>query len=120
MTNVTELPTPTSVQRGKAQSLPFDFALKQNHPNPFNPATTIDYTLPVASTIRLDIYDIRGSLVRRLLHDAQTAGSHQEQWDGRDDRAQVVASGVYFYRLTIRSNDGQSHGQLVKEMLFMK
>lgn len=120
MANVTELPTPTSVQRGKAQSLPFDFALKQNHPNPFNPATTIDYTLPVASTIRLDIYDIQGNLVRRLVHETQTAGSHQEQWDGRDDSAHGVASGVYFYRLTIGSNDGQSRGHLVRKMLLMK
>ncbi len=76
-----------------------NFILYKNYPNPFNPTTTIRFQLPVAAGVRLAIYDIRGQLVRTLVHDVQSAGLHTVSWDGRDDRGKDVASGIYLYRL---------------------
>ncbi len=80
--------------------LPRPFALAQNVPNPFNPVTTIAYMLPEPARVSLDIYDVAGRLIRRLLQgDFQPAGRHQVIWDGKDATGRAAASGVYFYRL---------------------
>ena len=73
--------------------------LAQNHPNPFNPSTTISFELPRADQVELVIYALDGREVTTLLSDEMTAGSHKVIWNGRDDRGQKVASGTYFYRL---------------------
>jgi flagellar hook assembly protein FlgD len=71
----------------------------RNYPNPFNPATTIAFEVPVAGRVHLAVYDARGALVRTLVDGALPAGPWREQWDGRDQRGRAVASGVYFVRL---------------------
>lgn len=73
--------------------------LFQNAPNPFGPSTLIRYRLPVAGIARLSIYDVKGSLVRRLVDWVQDAGHHQVTWDGCDERGAEVASGTYLYSL---------------------
>jgi hypothetical protein len=80
-------------------SLPERFALKQNHPNPFNPSTTISFNLPVEDRVRLEIYNIAGQKVKILLDETRQAGSHSIVWDGRDESGNPAASGIYFYRL---------------------
>ena len=87
-------------------SLPLDFALKPNYPNPFNSGTTIEYTvgtsiLGTGSSTVLDIFTITGSLIRRLVDEPTLPGHHAVSWDGRDRRGHAVASAVYFYRLRI-------------------
>jgi serine protease AprX len=79
---------------------PEGFSLSQNFPNPFNPATTIRYGLPEASTVSLKIYDVMGREVRLLFAGHQTASSYTLQWDGTDDAGRAVSSGMYIYRLT--------------------
>lgn len=74
--------------------------LEQNQPNPFNPATTIRFTLPSRGTATLAIYDAEGRLVRMLLDDVVPAGTTAITWDGRNSAGATVTSGVYFYRLT--------------------
>jgi flagellar hook assembly protein FlgD len=75
--------------------------LHQNHPNPFNPSTTIGYYLPVDSPVTLDVYDSSGRLVARLLNAAKQAkGTHSVTWNGADAQGRGSSSGVYFYRLT--------------------
>jgi hypothetical protein len=75
--------------------------LNQNHPNPFNPSTTIGYYLPVDATVTLDVYDTSGRLVARLLNGAKQAkGTHSVAWRGLDAQGRQSSSGVYFYRLT--------------------
>lgn len=75
-------------------------ALAQNRPNPFNPRTSIDFTLPSAGQVSLRIYDGRGMLVRALIGDEfMTEGGHTAVWNGRDDGDREVASGVYHYVL---------------------
>ncbi len=75
-------------------------ALRQNHPNPFNPVTRIDYTVDLEGPVQLAIYDISGKLVRTLINRRMRSGSHKAEWDGRDNGGRAVASGIYFYRLT--------------------
>jgi hypothetical protein len=75
--------------------------LEQNHPNPFNPHTEIRYSITAPGRVRLDVYDVNGRLIRRLVDHVQSAGEHRVAWTGTDDRGRPVASGVYFYRLTL-------------------
>ncbi len=73
----------------------------ESYPNPFNPSTTIRYTLPEAARVSLAVYDVGGRLVRTLVRGAnKPAGVFEGTWNGTDDAGKVVASGVYFYRLT--------------------
>jgi len=71
-----------------------------NHPNPFNPKTTINFRLSERARVNLEVYEPAGRVVRRLLDrtDLQ-AGPHAIDWDGRDDAGRPVASGTYFYRV---------------------
>ena len=74
--------------------LPQEFELSQNHPNPFNPSTSIAYSLPEESHVRLSIYDMQGRQVASLVDGIQGAGHHNVQWEAQD-----LASGLYLYRI---------------------
>lgn len=80
--------------------LPAAFALHQNHPNPFNNATTIYYELPQAGEVTIDVFNILGQRVRVLVAADQPAGVYSVSWDGTDDAGAVVASGIYIYRMS--------------------
>jgi len=80
--------------------VPLRFLVMQNAPNPFNPSTTIRFTLPEAGHVTLAVYDINGRLVRTLVGQAFLPGHHEVVWDGKDAMGRAVASGVYVYRLT--------------------
>ena len=73
--------------------------LRQNFPNPFNPATSIEFGLNKASPVTLSVYDAAGRLVRVLINKNLPAGHYSESWDGKDGSYREVASGVYFYKL---------------------
>jgi hypothetical protein len=70
-----------------------------NHPNPFNPRTTLRFTVTAPGRVVLDIYDLRGRRVRRLLDAQLAAGARTAVWDGRDEGGREVGSGVYLARL---------------------
>ncbi|HKW14149.1 MAG TPA: FlgD immunoglobulin-like domain containing protein [Candidatus Krumholzibacteria bacterium] len=72
-----------------------------NTPNPFNPRTTVQFQLASAATVRVDVYDASGRLIRTLLDGARPAGRHSLEWDGTDHAGRGVASGVYFARLRV-------------------
>jgi len=80
--------------------LPGDYALAQNYPNPFNPMTQIEFALPRAGAVRLEVINTLGQTVATLLDADRPAGTHIVQWYGVDDSGNEVASGIYFYRLT--------------------
>ncbi|HEX5131115.1 MAG TPA: FlgD immunoglobulin-like domain containing protein, partial [Candidatus Krumholzibacteria bacterium] len=81
----------------------YHFELGQNVPNPFNPLTTIAYSLASDSDVSLVVYDVRGARVKTLVSGHTRAGVQRVQWDGVDDRGSRVSSGVYFYRLVAGS-----------------
>ena len=87
------LHSPTGIDSEESQ-LPLRFMLRQNYPNPFNPATTITYSLQVASAVKLSVYDILGRRVTTLLNGPQRAGEHKITWN-----ASSLPSGLYFARL---------------------
>ncbi len=89
---------PTGVDN-QDETLPSEYALKQNHPNPFNPETQIQFELSKPSQVKIEIYNIHGQKIRSLVDEKKAAGSHIVTWDGRTDNGELAASGVYFYRL---------------------
>lgn len=78
---------------------PASFELYQNYPNPFNGETVINYEIPKETELKIEIYDIRGQLIRTLVHQRQSAGFYSAKWDGKDILGNDVASGTYLYRL---------------------
>lgn len=80
--------------------LPTAFDLAQNYPNPFNPTTEIAFAIPNPADVKLEIYNVLGQKVRTLVNERKTTGRYQMIWDGRNNSGVIVASGVYFYRLS--------------------
>jgi hypothetical protein len=79
--------------------VPVEYALDQNFPNPFNPSTTITYRLAKRSNVRLEIFNLLGQRVRALVEEEQMTGAHSAVWNGENNSGNMVASGVYVYRL---------------------
>jgi hypothetical protein len=77
----------------------FDTDLASIYPNPFNPATTVRFTLAGASDVTIAVYDVRGALVRVLIDGNMPGGEHTIKWNGTDAHGQPVSSGVYFARM---------------------
>ena len=80
------------------------FALAQNMPNPFNPVTTIKFTVPEDTEVNLTVYDVAGRRVKTLAKGHHKAAYYSVTWDGMNDNGSRVASGVYFYRLKAGKN----------------
>ena len=95
-------------------SLPAVFVLHDAAPNPFNPATTLRFSLPVAGHAQLKLFDVQGRLVRTLVDGHRPAGTNEVRWDGYDQSGRRVASGTYYARLTAA---GQTS---VKAMVMVK
>lgn len=79
--------------------VPATFALYQNKPNPFNPATVLRYDLPAAGDVRITVFNVLGQQVIDLVNGYQEAGSYEVTWDGRDRDGATAASGIYFYQI---------------------
>jgi hypothetical protein len=90
---------PSAAPASAEDSRPAGFAVLGNHPNPFNPSTTITFSLPESGKASLTVYDITGRKVRTLVSERMIAGVHSVVWDGRDERGEMVASGIYLARL---------------------
>ena len=78
---------------------PLEYALYENYPNPFNPSTTIKYSLKTAGHTKLTIYNMLGQKIQTLVNEPKTAGIHTVKWDGRNSLGEQTSSGVYFYRI---------------------
>ena len=97
------------------QTRPAAFSLATNYPNPFNPATTIQYALPQPADVQLTVYNVVGQVVRTLVAEHQAAGRYLVAWDATNDNGQSLSAGVYFYRLQA---GGEFHA--VRKMLLLK
>lgn len=94
--NTTELGIQTSV----AETVPAAFTLAGNHPNPFNPITTVEFSIDRPGAVNLSVYSVTGQKVRELVSGAaMRPGVHTVVWDGRDTNGNAVSSGVYIARL---------------------
>jgi len=92
-----------------ADQTPAEYALLDNYPNPFNPSTTISYSLPEDGKVQIKIFDVLGREVATLVNEFTSAGKHNVVWDGAN-----FASGIYFYSITFKGET------LNKKMLLVK
>jgi len=99
----------TSVYNEPVASIADEFQLSSNYPNPFNPTTTIAYTVPQTSEVSLIVYNMLGQPVRTLINGQLSSGRYEQQWDGRDESGRAVPSGVYFYDLSARNGSEAFH-----------
>jgi flagellar hook assembly protein FlgD len=91
------------------------FALLDNYPNPFNGVTNLEYKIQFSSArVVLDIFDLQGQLVKRLVEKIQAGGSYRVVWDGTDQTGKIVSSGFYFGCLSV---NGKQH---VKRLLLLR
>jgi hypothetical protein len=113
---VAVLPSGDRIQSltSSVKTKPLVLTLFQNHPNPFNPTTTISFVLPVRTRARLSVFDVQGKLVKRLLDEAMAPGVKEVVWDGTDGNGTRVASGVYFYQLRAEKKS------LTRKMVLLK
>jgi len=122
--NNTVVPTPDGVVTSVEElggEIPQQYAISQNYPNPFNAGTVIEYSLPNASSVSIVIYDIQGREVASLVQSVQAAGSYRVRWTGTNNYGRGVASGVYLYKMTAVSGDGNSQPfNLTKRLIYFK
>ena len=100
--------------------IPAGFSLGQNYPNPFNPETSIKFTLPVNGLVDLKVYNILGQQVKVLIDGAMKAGFHKVQWDGTNLHNQRVATGIYIYRIQVKSAAGNQLFTKVQKMALLR
>jgi len=86
-----------------------------NYPNPFNPTTTISFSIPEESKVELSVFNIKGQKVKTLAKDSYQKGKHSVVWNGKSDSGKSVSSGVYFYKL-----DTENNNSVMKKCLLLK
>lgn len=90
----------TGPQDPGTPAIPVVTSLNNAYPNPFNPNTTISYSMADAGNARIDIYNLRGQILRSFERDHANAGNYSFNWDGKDASGNFVGSGIYLYRMT--------------------
>lgn len=93
---------------------PLQTTLLGNYPNPFNPSTTIQFSLKESSPVQIEIFNITGQKVRTLVNGTLPAGTHNIEWNGTDNSGRGVGSGVYFFKM------GSGKYTSTKKMILMK
>jgi photosystem II stability/assembly factor-like uncharacterized protein len=96
-----------TVATGAESQVPLSFGLQQNYPNPFNPSTTIGLSIPEQSHLAMKIFDVLGREVVALVDGEKAPGIYRISWDGKNGGGVPVQSGVYYCRLTARTQAGQ-------------
>ncbi len=111
--NIVVTPTVVAVEDAGV-SAPAAFSLEPNYPNPFNPSTTIRFTVTETAPLLLNVVDLQGRILRSLANGVYTPQQVQMNWDGRDDQGQSLPAGVYLLRLSSGSQ------QLSRKMMLLK
>ena len=95
------VPTVTSTVAGMKNTPPVDFYLGENHPNPFNPGTTIPFRLNKQADVQISIFDVNGKLINTLLNEHKLSGRYTVYWNGYNAQGYPQTSGMYFYRMKV-------------------
>ncbi|PID27272.1 MAG: hypothetical protein CSB55_09055, partial [Candidatus Cloacimonadota bacterium] len=90
----------SSVQENDKIIIPKVTQLLQNTPNPFNPATSVNFDLAKDGKVKIEVYNVKGQLIKTLKNEFVSAGSHSVEWNGQTEHGEAAASGVYFIRMT--------------------
>jgi hypothetical protein len=83
------------------EASPMAYSLQANYPNPFNPETTIPYTIKDAGMVELTVFNVLGQEVKRLVYEVKQPGIHSTRWDGTDAYGKLVSGGIYLYRMSV-------------------
>ena len=113
--NLMDLILERSTEGLETEMVPETIIMHNNYPNPFNPSTTINFSVPTESKVNITVYNIKGQTVKTLTNEKYDRGNHQVVWSGKDSSNNSVASGVYFYKLNV---GGKEKG--IKKMLLLK
>ncbi len=97
--HIIELGDLVSIVPMSVASAPAPYPTLVNYPNPFNPSTTLSFTLPESGFTELSIYNLAGQKIRTLVAGDMAEGTHEALWDGKNDRGVMVSSGIYFSHL---------------------
>lgn len=112
--NQAEVTTITSVKRDNA--VPTEYSLFQNHPNPFNPSTTLSYALPLESNVKLTVYNSIGQVVAEIINEIQAPGTYHLSFQASD-----LPSGLYFYSIIAQpTQQGTQEFRKVRKMMLIK
>lgn len=101
---VTVVFSPSVDVEDETEGVPHRFYLSQNHPNPFNPETRIEFSLPGACRVEIEVFNIMGQMIRNLVNADYPAGVHSATWNGKDSNGRETASGIYLYRIKAGDN----------------
>jgi hypothetical protein len=99
----------------KGSNIPKDFILYPNYPNPFNPVTTIQYTLPETGQVTIEVFNVVGEQIAKVIDGEQDAGLHQVEFDGAN-----LSSGAYFYKVEFRALDSHTSHVSINKMMLLK
>ncbi len=96
-----------------------DIEISNAYPNPFNPSTHINYSIPLRSNVEFSVYNIQGELVEKVVLGNQNSGSHEIVWNGKNQFGQQVTSGVYLYRIIISHSEKTSDKRIKSGKLLL-
>ena len=99
---------------------PQRFELQQNYPNPFNPETELRYSLQKSGYVDLTIVNLLGQPIRTLVTNNQSIGWYNVMWDGKNNQGHPVGSGIYFYRLAVKPEDGSESFTQIRKMSLLR
>lgn len=110
---------PNGIKDREEFTLPFNYELFPNYPNPFNPSTTIQYKLNKVLSVRIDVYDIFGRKIKKIFEGVQQPGSYTATWDSTNEKNEKAASGVYFLSFTAKptANNRAIQREVIKMIL---
>lgn len=104
----------------ESESIPAKFALLPAYPNPFNPVTVIKYQIPAYSKVEISVFNVQGHKLRTLVNEPQVSSYYYVTWDGKDDRGDIVSSGVYIYRIEAVSLEDEQIFSMTKKMILLR
>ena len=103
--------TPVSIENDQLSTAKFKFY--GNYPNPFNPETTINFALLESSKVKIDVFNMKGQLIRKLVNQDMESGQHNVTWDGKNNSGTYSSSGIYLFKITLENKLEYIHRSLL-------